>query len=169
VRFCHGAGNLTTDGCCYVDGAVCPLRLKIVNDHVFDAAGADLGTVDAVVRQYAGNNPQRQLRVRDQLQGVVYVCRAAVDVIVADASLLNDRPAFNAAWIAHAEYQSLVRPAWARLEQANGWAPGSYQCATWTGTGVAQCCFAEDEATNAAKSADLSTSAVTIRRAGGRP
>lgn len=168
MNLCHGNGNPSTDGCCYVDGAVCPLRWKIANDHVYDAAGTDLGTVDAVVRQYAGPNPQRQKRAKDQLQGVVYVCTAAVRVIVDNPATLTDRAAFETAWLNDAEYQTKVRPAWERLEQANGWAPGSYDCPTWTGHGAPECCYAEPQATNDAKAAPLTASAVQIRKAGGR-
>lgn len=168
MAVCHGSGNLGEafgDGCCWVGGAVCPLRWKISGGRIFDHTGTDLGTVDAVVRSHVGNNPQRRQRVLDQLQGVTFVCTAAVDVIVADPSLLNDRPAFDAAWNNHAGYLAQVRPGWAALEQTNGWAPGSYQCSTWTGAAGPECCFAEDPASNTTKLAALSVSAVTIRSA----
>lgn len=168
MRLCHGSGNLTSDGCCYVNGAVCPLRWKIDAGHVYDAAGTDLGTVDAVIRQYAGPNPQRQRRVADQLQGVTFVCTAAVDVIANDPSLLTNRTAFEAAWSAHPRYATDVAPHWRALELANGWPAGSYDCPTWTGRAGPECCYAETQTVNDAKAQPLAATAVTIRRAGGR-
>lgn len=168
MLICHGSGNAATDGCCYVNGAVCPLRWKLINGHVFDASGTDLGTVDAFIRSYVGNNPQRQQRVKDQLQGVVIVCSAAIDVIAADPTVLTNRAAFESAWNTHAGYLAKVRPAWAAIEQREGWAPGSYQCSTWTGRLGPECCFAETQAANDAGKAGMTSTAVTLRTGGGR-
>lgn len=167
---CHGQGgadqvNNGDGGCCYVNGAVCPLRLKQVNGHIFDAAGNDLGTTTQYINSLTNNGAARA-RAAAQAQGVIFFCKAAVSVIVANASLLNDRPAFNTAWNNQAEYLAQVRPAWAALEQRNGLPAGSYQCSTW-GPAIRHCCFSEDLATNEAKQAALSSTAVTLRRAGG--
>lgn len=164
ARLCHGNGDPARDGCCWVNGAPCPLRLLLRDGHVYDAAGTDLGTVDAMARNYVGNNAQRRQRVLDQLQGTHIVCRAAIDVIVADPSLLNDRAAFNAAWNAHPDYVAQVRPAWAAHERRAGLAEGSYQCSTWTGEGdQGQCCYAESQATNDSTKSALTAVAVSLR------
>lgn len=169
ARLCHGNGDVAHDGCCWVEGQVCPLRWRIADGHVFDAAGTDLGTIDAVVRSFVGNNPQRRQRVLDQLQGVRIVCTAAVQVIADDPSLLTNRAAFNAAWNAHPQYVALVRPAWARVEQRQSLAAGSYQCSSWTGEGAqAQCCYAEAQATNDAVAVTLTATARTLRAGSAR-
>ena len=167
---CHGQGGVDQatngdGGCCYVNGTVCPLRLKQVNGRIFDAAGTDLGTTTQYINSLTNNGAARN-RAQQQAQGVVFFCKAAISVIVAQASLLNDRPAFNAAWNAQVDYVAQVRPAWAALEQAQGLPAGSYQCSTW-GPPQGQCCFSESQAVNDAKFAALSATAVTVRRAGG--
>lgn len=166
MAICHGNGDLGNDGCCFVNGNVCPLRWKIVGGRIFDNLGTDLGTVNAYIDSIVQSGAART-RAKAQVQGVTYACSAAVEVIAANASLLNDRPALNAAWDAHAGYVTKVRPAWSAIEERLGLAPGEYNCSTWSGVTRSQCCFAEDSATNAAKAAGLSATAVTIRTAGG--
>jgi hypothetical protein len=163
---CHGNGNVATDGCCYVAGKVCPLRWLIDGGHVWDHLGTDLGTVEEFIAAYSTSTTVQQA-VRDQIQGVRIVCRAAVDVLVNDPKLLANRTRFESAWKAHVDYVALVRPHWEQVEQRLGLAAGSYNCPTWKGTGAAQCCFAEDQATNDAGAAGLSANAVKIRQAGG--
>lgn len=162
---CHGQGNRDSDGCCWVDGAPCPLRWKITDGRVYDATGADLGTPTQAAGRIATG--QARGRVVAQLTGPAIVCRAALEVIASAATMLTNRPALNAAWNSHPEYVAKVRPEWARIEGELGLAPGSYQCSTWRGIAGGECCFAEDAATNAAKEGTLTTEAVTVRRAGG--
>lgn len=164
--FCHGSGDLARDGCCYVAGQVCPLRWKLVAGNVVDASGASLGTVAQVAASYGANKAQRD-RVERQLQGVTFVCRAAVESIVADPTRLTDRPALEAAWHSHPDYVAQVRPAWAQVEQDLGLAEGAYNCGTWRGTGRPQCCFAETPEVNASKANALHSEGKAVRQAGG--
>lgn len=163
---CHGNGDPSNDGCCFVRGEICPLRWKVVGGEIFDADGVNLGTTDAYINSIIQSGAART-RAKAQVQGTTYACRAAVEVIAGQASLLNNRPAFNAAWDNHADYVALVRPAWAEIEEELGLPAGSYNCSTWQGTGRPQCCFAEDATTNASRASTLSSTAVTIRTAGG--
>lgn len=158
---CHGQGDVAHDGCCYVNGQVCPNRWRIdrsidPDGVVFDAAGVSLGTVDAVARSFVGNNPQRRATVAEAVQGTRYICSAAVLAIDADPSILNDRTMFEAAWEARPEYQ-VVADAWEANGQPRNW------CMSF-GPAEGQCCYAEDQATNDAKRAALSATAVSIRR-----
>lgn len=163
---CHGQGDPANDGCCWVAGAPCPLRWKIDGGRIYDHTGADLGTVDGHINSLIPSKAGRD-RAKAQVQGVRIACRAAVEVLANDAKLLNDRAGFQAAWNAHPAYVAQVRPHWSALEEELGLPAGSYQCSTWRGTGRVQCCFAEDAVTNAAKAALLTSTAVTIRTAGG--
>src|SRR5687768_16925943 len=97
---CHGNGDLVRDGCCYVAGQVCPLRLKIVDNRVYNNLGTDLGTVQEVAASYGANKPQRE-RIAKQLQGTTFVCKAVVDSIASNPQLLTDRPALETAWHSH--------------------------------------------------------------------
>lgn len=165
MGFCHGNGNLETDGCCWVAGQVCPLRWKVVNGRVLEGpALVDRGTPSQAAALLTSNGAART-RITTQAQGATYLCRAALEVIAANSAVLTNRAALDAAWNTHAQYAALVRPEWAKIEERLGLAAGSYQCSTWMGTGVAQCCFAEDEVTNAAKRATLAATAVTVRQA----
>jgi hypothetical protein len=159
MAFCHGKGGADqVDGCCYVNGEVCPNRLKQVNGRIFDHVGTDLGTTTEFIASLTNNGAARN-RGAQQVQGIVFACRAAINAIVANASVLNDRAAFDVAWAARPEYQP-VADAWEALGL-----PRNY-CQVY-GMAQGQCCFSEDEATNEAKAADLSSVAVTVRRAGG--
>lgn len=167
MSICHGNGDLVRDGCCYVNGEVCPLRWKFVDGRILEGATlTDLGATDAYIDSLGYNKPTTQA-IKDQVAGLTYACKAAIEVLIADSSLLDDRPRFEAAWNAHADYVAMVRPHWATIEETLGMAEGEYQCSTWRGTGGAQCCFAEDAATNDAKAAPLTTGATAIRQAGG--
>lgn len=163
---CHSQGNIATDGCCYVAGAPCPLRWKIVNGRVLQGSNlTDIGTVaQAVNARWSGS--QARARVNAQLTGLLVACRAALDSFASDSRTVTDRARLNAAWDANTDYLNQVRPHWAAVEQANGWAAGSYQCSTWKGAGSGECCFGESAAVNLAKQAAMSATAVTIRTAG---
>lgn len=170
MTFCHGSGDPPNDGCCYVsDGTVCPLRYKIDGGRILEGPDlVDRGTVEEYVRG-AVKGKGNQDRVLAQLTGIRYACRAAVEVIAADAKLLTDRPAFEAAWDGHADYVALVRePHWTVIEERTGLPPGSYQCSTWRGFDTTpHCCFREDPVTNDEKAAGLSAEARQLRQAGG--
>lgn len=175
MAFCHGKGDPDNDGCCHLPSGICHLRLKLVDvnvggnveRHVFEGRDlVDRGTVAQFVATLTNNGAARN-RATQQAQGITYACMAAIRAIVANTSTLSNRAALNAAWVADAQYQALVAPEWRAREDALGLPAGTLDCPTWRGTGVAQCCFAEDATTNEAKAATLSTAAVTIRRAGG--
>lgn len=160
---CHGQGDGRVDafdgGCCYVNGLVCPNRWFIdwasPEGEVLDSSRTSLGTVDDVARSFVGNNPNRRASVADAVQGVSFVCSAAVFAVADDPSLLNDRAAFEAAWELRPEYQPIA-DVWETIGRPRSW------CMSY-GPGEGQCCFGEDPATNDAKRAVLSTTAVTIR------
>lgn len=149
---CHGQGQ-GSDGrhCCWVNGAVCPFYL--------DQAGL-IAWINAT---YTG---QKRTLALTMAQGINHSCRVAVELIADNGNLINNRNNYNAAFAAHPGYAAQVRPAWAALEQQNGWAAGSYQCFTW-GPHGGQCCFSETQAVNDTKMANLHVNAVTVRRAGG--
>lgn len=169
---CHGQGDPADDlfdgGCCWVNGAVCPNRWFIDWPGAYGPAGTiydsnrqSLGTVTAYVDSLMpGGGPNKAARVQrvvDQVNNAVYVCRAAAYVIGMDPSLINDRVQFEAAWEATAEYQT-VATSWLAIGKPANW------CMQY-GPTEGQCCFGEDQATNDAKTANLTTTAVTVRRA----
>lgn len=169
MKLCHGKGDPEFDGCCYVNGQVCPLRWKIVNGRILEGPDlVDKGTVEQFAQSVTSNR-NAQSQIIAQAQGVNIVCSAAVKVLSANPALLNNRAGFNDAWNNQPDYIAKVRPHWEIIEQDLGLAPGSYQCSTWQGTGKDQCCFAETEEVNASKRANLSATAVAIRQAGGKP
>lgn len=166
MAFCHGqGGDDQSDGCCYLpDGTVCHLRLKLVGGRVLQGPTlTDLGTVDQFVRSLTNNGAARN-RATQQAQGITFACMAAIRVIAANASLLNDRPAFESAWLAQPDYASTVAPLWRAHEQKVGLPEGSQDCPRWKGP---ECCYSESTVRNEEKAASLSTVAVTVRRAGG--
>lgn len=167
MTFCHGNGSPEMDGCCWVDGAPCPLRIKIVDGSVVAPNGNTIGKVGNYVAE-VHTTQSRRAEALEQLQGVTYACRAAVEVLATDPSLRRDRGAFEEAWNSHPDYVAQVRPHWEELEERLGLNPGSYQCSTWTGTGRPQCCFAETPETNEQRARGLAASAVAIRRKGER-
>ena len=164
---CHGNGDLAVDGCCWIDGQVCPLRWLIEDGHIYEGPDlTDLGTVEGYITTNIKQKP-RQDTARDMVQGARFLCRAAVEVLINDNGLVFDRPGFEAAWDAHPDYVAQVRPAWVALEQRLGLVEGEYQCSTWRGTGRAQCCFREDPVENDTKALPLSANARALREAGG--
>lgn len=163
MGFCHGNGDLESDGCCWVAGEPCPLRVKVSGSKIQRGKGA---AVDAAAfLDASGGTAERRDRLGTQLEGVTYACSAALDVIADDPSLRFRRSEFEEAWNNHPEYVELVRPHWEELEEQLGLEPGSYQCSTWIGTGGPQCCFAEPEDENEEKARGLAVSAVAIRKA----
>jgi hypothetical protein len=164
---CTGQGN-GGDGCCFVECQVCPLRWKAVNGRVFDAAGADLGTVDQAVNgRWSGSQVRSRVKAQVPASGSVILCRAALETIAGDAQAVSNRSRLNSGWNSNAAYVQLVRPAWSRVEQSLGLPAGSYNCSTWRGVNGPECCFALSQATNAALAAVLPAVAVTVRTAGG--
>lgn len=165
--FCHGKGNPDTDGCCWVAGQPCPLRLKIVNGRVLEGPNlTDIGSVTSFTNGVVNGKANRD-RVAALLTGPTIACRAAIEVLANNSTLLTNRAGFETAWNSHARYVAEVRPHWAQVEADLGLAAGSYQCSTWKGVAGNECCFAEPELTNLTKRADLSAVAVTVRQAGG--
>lgn len=162
---CHGNGN-NGEGCCFINGQVCPLRWRLENGHIYNASGTDLGPVQDYVYSLIPSTAGRT-RAMDQLQGVKFVCTAAINVLVLDARLLNNRAGFEAAWMAEPSYVAQVAPLWRAREIESGLPTGTLDCANWKGTAGSQCCFIEDSTTNAAYAATLSTSARNLRQAGG--
>lgn len=164
MAFCHGSGDPRADpftgGCCYVNGGICPLRWYLdwtsPEGEVFDAARVSLGTVDDVIRSLAGNNPNRRARIFEQVQGITFLCTAALAAIDDDPSILTDRAAFDAAWEATVEYQTI-----ADLWEAGG-KPRNW-CMTY-GPSEGQCCHAETAQEQADREASMSVTAVSLRR-----
>ena len=171
---CHGQGDLGEDpfngGCCWIAGTICPVRWfidyststpggDVGTATILDSTGVSLGTVfDYVDNLMPGGGPNKAARVQrvlDQVQGVSYVCSAAAVAIGNDPSLINDRPAFETAWEATAEYQA-VADQWEAQGKPRNW------CQTF-GPGEGHCCFGEDQATNDVKRGNMTTTAVTVR------
>ena len=174
MAICHGrgdpAGDLFLGGCCYVDGAVCPLRWYIdystsdppgdvQSATILDADRTSLGTVyDYVDNLMPGGGPNkaaRMQRVFDQVQGTRYVCSVVAYLLGMDPSLINDRAQLEAQWAADDAYQPIADH-WESIGRPRDWCP-QY------GPTEGQCCFAEDTATNDANKAFLTVDAVTVR------
>lgn len=157
MAVCHGRGDPEHDGCCYVEGEVCPLRWKAWRGHIY--AGPEmknLGTIaEAVDTLMPGHSPQERAEaIRHGVGQRTIICSAALRY-AGDWTAVHTDP----------EYNDKVRPAWERLEQDNGWEPGAYQCGTWGETfGRGQCCFGEDPETNARKAAWMTEVPVEIGR-----
>lgn len=156
MAICHGQGGPDqVDGCCYVNGAPCPLRWKIDGQQVYEGPDmVPLGNVEQAVSTYVNGTPKRNRGV-EQLQNVVYACRAAVIAIAEDGNRVTDRAAFEAAWTAYDGYQP-VADHWQSIGRPREWCP-QY------GPPEGQCCFSEDEATNQAKAGALHVNAVEVR------
>lgn len=169
MAFCHGKGNISTDGCCWVNGAICPLRWKIIDGVIYEGPNlVNKGTVVAYAQSIT-NNKSAQDKIIAQATNITFACKAAVEVLVAQPALLNNRAGFETAWNNHAGYVAQVRPHWSTVEQNLGLPANSYNCSSWTGVNTGECCYAEDEATNATKCGTLSSEAVTIRSQRNRP
>ena len=165
MAFCHGKGQQGGSHCCWVNGAECPLLLKQVNGRII-LNGVDQGTTTQFINGLTSNGAARN-NAQKLAQGVQFFCLAAVKVIIGQANLLTNRAGFEAAWNAQADYVTLVRPHWTAVEQRLGLPANSYNCSSWKGGGIGQCCFGETTATNEANAASLDVTVVTLRRAGG--
>ena len=173
---CHGqgvpAGDPNTDpfleGCCLLTHpTVCPNRWFIdwagdigPAETVYDADRTALGLVDDAIRDMVGNSKPRRDRVKAQTLNIKFLCTAALTVIGADPSLLNDRPAFDAAWEATAEYQPIA-DIWEAMGKPRNWCMLYGAQAALDNT----CCFSETQAVNDAKAAVLDPVAVQVRSA----
>jgi hypothetical protein len=124
---------------------------------VYDSDRVALGLVDDVIQALVGNSKPRRDRVKAQAQNIMFLCTAALAVIGNDPSLLNDRPAFDAAWEATPEYQTIA-DIWQAQGKPRNW------CMIY-GPVEGQCCHREDPATNTARAASLDPVAVTVRAA----
>jgi hypothetical protein len=178
---CHGQGTDPVahsdpfdDGCCFIAGQPCQNRwyldystctppgnrADVANATVYEGANRTIsvGSVDDLARSFVGNNPNRRQRIFDQVQGALYICKVAALVIEAGwGSGPPDRATFEAAWAAHPDYQP-VADAWEAIGKPRDW------CALY-GPSEGQCCHREDQATNDARRANLTTTAVTVRAA----
>ena len=159
--FCDGKGDLVRDGCCYVDGQVCPLRWLLADGgdgqrHIYEGPSlTDLGTVTDYVNAAIPNRPGRR-RAEDAVAGVAFVCSAAIATFVEDAKLLNDRPGFEVAW--DAKIEELAPEVHAHFD-----AIGIDRCPVWKPEG--QCCF---KATHVADTSAMDAGNVALRQSGGR-
>jgi hypothetical protein len=176
---CHGRGTMPgnnaetafNDGCCFIDGEICPNRWFIdyststpAGDTgtatIRNSEGVSLGTVTAYVTSLmpgGGNTKaQRVARVVAQLTNILYVCAPAAYVIGMDPSLITNRVQFETAWSGRAEYTPIA-DYWQSIGKPRNW------CMSF-GPTEGQCCHAEDQATNDANRAFLHTSAVEVRR-----
>jgi hypothetical protein len=164
MAFCDGNGapnEVTPErgGCCFVDGNVCPLRLMMVNGHVIDAEGTDLGTVDDWLKNDKGvNNKAARERAATFAAGITFACHAAVQAVIDDPSLRADRVAFNEAWEAMIEQMAPeVHAHWDAI--------GMDYCSIWTGSGKPQCCFERSDAATLASATDLDADERALRAA----
>lgn len=165
MAFCHGKGQQGGSHCCWVNGAECPLLLKQIDGHIW-INGVDQGTTTTYINSLTNNGAARA-NAQKLAQGVNQFCLAAVKVIMAQPALLNNRAGFEAAWNAQADYVAQVRPHWVAVEERLDLPIGGYNCSTWKGGGVGQCCFGEDTPTNEVNAAPLDATVVVLRRAGG--
>ena len=157
---CHGQGDqgvgvdLFEGGCCFVAGAVCPLRWfidystsspagDVGTATILDSNRQSLGTVfDYVENLMPGGGPNKAARVQrvlDQVQGTIFVCSAAATVIGLDPKLINDRVAFEEAMTAEPSYAP-IGDYWVSIGKPFDWCP-KY------GPSEGQCCYGEDQAT----------------------
>lgn len=151
ANVCHGQGNLDSDGCCYVEGGVCPIRWKIVNGRVLEGpALTDIGTVASAVQSRIGGSKTVRDRIAAAIGQRVFVCRLAARYEGNWDSVHADQ-----------EYQTKVRPSWSKIEQINNLPANSYNCGVW-GPLTGQCCYGETAVVNAAKAAWLTAVPVRI-------
>ena len=148
--FCHGNPVVNGDHCCWVDGARCPNLLE--GQEVADAVQVQ---IDLYNFKGPANNLARKLG-----DGINFACGVAIKVIaesIDSTSQLPDRPTFEAAWTAHADYQAIA-DAWEAMGKPRSWCP-EY------GPAEGQCCFAEDQATNDTRGAGVPVELKNLRRA----
>lgn len=143
MAFCHGSGAPESDGCCYVNGQVCPNRLDQTQAQAW-LSGLNL-------------RGARLRAAQDQIANITYLCRAALEAVAVDPSILTTRALFEAAWEARPEYQPIA-DAWQAIGKPRNW------CMSF-GPFEGQCCFAENDQINNTKFSILTETAVTIRKA----
>jgi hypothetical protein len=156
MPFCTGQGYPDEPGgCCHLgDGTVCP--------H-YKSGAEVLDWVNNV-----GWKGAALARARNMAQGVKHACDIAITVCANNSQAVNNRSLFEQLWHDHPQYQADVRPAWAEHELRNGLEPDTYNCPTWHSLPEnLTCCWAQDEATCDIQAANLHSTAVTLRRAGG--
>jgi hypothetical protein len=168
MGYCTGSGEENGDHCCYVGAdeqgnqRVCP--------HLMDNA-AMLAWIDA--QSWSAN---KKSIARQYVTGIRWLCRVMVNTLAdGNASLRNNRAQFEAAFLARPEYQEFPAPFWRQVEQQAGLPTGSLDCVKWQGestsTGARTCCYRRTTAECDADAASrgITSAAVTIRKAGGRP
>lgn len=145
---CHG--NPDGDHCCYVNGQRCSNLLE----------GPEiLAAVNALIAQYNFKGPVNNA-AKLLPEGITFACHVALKVLAEhfDATgQLADRATFEANWAAHPDYQ-VVADAWEALGKPRSWCP-EY------GPAEGQCCFAEDETTNATKANGIPVTVRNLRNA----
>lgn len=177
MPICHGQGDQAANaahgdpfdgGCCHLPGdIVCPSRWYIDytgaattrDARIIDHTRTDIGSVDEYVKQVHNGKP-RQDRVVEMIEGSIYVCGALANSVIAAGipTGANWEADFDAAW--SAEYEAggsaeTVGDAWAAANKPRNW------CVIY-GPGEGDCCFREDQATNDARAANLTTTRVAI-------
>ena len=148
--FCHGNPVVNGDQCCWVNGQRCVNLLE--GQEVADAVQAQVDLYN-----FKGQANNLANRIGD---GVNFACHVAIKVLAesVDASnQLPDRAAFEAAWTAHPDYQS-VADAWEAIGKPRSWCP-EY------GPAEGQCCFAEDPLTNDGRGAGIPVEVRSLRQA----
>lgn len=164
MTFCTGDGNLTTGGCCWVNGEVCPFRWRVEDGVVYDRDDNVLGDLAEAARRLT---PAGEQRVVDQLEGVTWACKVALRIIGNNQKALNDRPFLEDQWRTDPEYVEQVRPAWAAIEERMGMEPGSFNCSTWQGGDPVGCCFGRTAEETEEHAVGLHPDGRKVRKAGG--
>jgi hypothetical protein len=144
---CHGNPS---EHCCWVAGVRCVNLLE---------GPQVLAAVEALIVQYNFKGPANNAaKLLDD--GITFACHVALKVLaasIASTGQLPGRTAFEAAWTAHPDYQS-VADAWELIGKPRSWCP-EY------GPAEGQCCFAEDQATNDTKAAGIPVQVRNLRNA----
>ena len=159
MGYCVGSGRPEDgDHCCYVEGTPCP--------HVMTNAQI-VAWIDA--QGWGATKRQAALTF---VQGIVWTCRIALNILADNPNLRNNRKNFETAWDTHPDYLAVPAPVWRRIETDNGFPAGTLECSRWQGDPPGlSCCFTRSMAESDAYAANhgMHTNAVTVRKAGGRP
>lgn len=180
MALCHGQGDPRVDtqdgGCCHIAGVgVCPMRWFVdATGDVYDSDRNLVDTLDEAIRTTFGvNNPNTRDDIVEFLgwqTGVeMFICtaagRSAVDHWVEFMSVqgqtltMTDRAQFDVRWGEEFDVggsAEAIGDIWAAAGQPRNW------CVTY-GPTEGHCCHREDQATNDARRANLSTTAVNVR------
>lgn len=151
--YCHGNGNESTGGCCWVNGALCPLLLRTDGASVYDNEDNNLGLIATWAASEFG--VVDGVTAAAHFTGVTRLCSAGLRAAIAEPS---DRAAFETTWANDTAYQAIADQ-WEAIGMPRNYCP-------IYGPNENQCCFAEDQATNDAATALLDGVAVTIRSLG---